>query len=134
MPVRGMALTIEPINEEFVFGRPATFRVLLKNVGERAYWVPREPHILFHWIYPTGLRDHYVRERPTPTFRQTDDVILLEPGFQLVYLEHIETFYFPKPGIVEFRALYISPENLNPKIAPYWSGRIVSNIYGIRLN
>ncbi len=130
-PVQGLQLTIEPIHESFPFRQPVTFRVILENVGDQAFWVPRNPHILFYWIYPTGLRDHYIRERPGPRHFRPSDVILLEPGFRLVYQERIDTHYFPRPGIMEFRAHYIAVSNLNSAIEPYWAGRLVSNNYGV---
>ena len=133
-PDQGLQLTIDPISDTFVFGKPVTFRVILENVGDQGYWVPRAPHILFYWVYPTGVRDHYVRERPAPRFLPESDAVLLPPGHRLVYLEHIETFYFPRPGIMDFHAHYISARNLNPNLAPYWTGRLVSNTYGVRLN
>lgn len=134
VPVQGLQLTIEPIRESFAFRQPVTFRVILENVGDQAFWVPRNPHILFFWIYPSGLRDHYIRERPGPRYFRPSEVILLEPGFRLVYQEHIDTHYFPRRGIMEFRAHYIATPNLNEEIEPYWAGRLISNNYGVELH
>ncbi len=133
-PTHGLQLTIEPVSDELPFREPVHFRVILENVGEQAYWVPREPFILFYWIYPTSVRDHYVRERPAPQHYTKSEVKRLEPGQRLVYSERIETYYFPRPGIVEFWAHYVSAQNLNTAITPHWTGRLVSNSYGVRFN
>jgi len=133
-PVEGLELAIEPVSEAFVFGEPISFRVILANVGDEAFWVPRKPEIRFYWIYPTGKRDNYVRERAEAAFLQDTDVVLLKPGFRLIYVEHIKTHYFPRPGIMEFRARYTAAPNLNPAIDSYWSGSLISNTYGVSLN
>lgn len=131
--VRGLELSIEPTEDQIAFKNPVTFRVVIKNKGDTAYWLPRSPYILFYWVYPTGQRDQYVRDIPTREHLRRSGLVQLPPGHQLVYLEHIETFYFPREGVTEFRAAYISPRNLNSTISPFWSGQLLSNSYGVRL-
>lgn len=131
--VGGLSIEITPLHEYFKFQEPVFFQVALQNTGRTAYWVPRRPYIIFYWIYPSGIKDHYVRQLPHAQFLDERDVVLLEPGHRLLYTERIDTYYFPRPGIMDFRAMYVAVPNTNPAITPYWSGRLHSNTYGLRL-
>ncbi len=129
----GLKLVIEPIHSTNAFREPINFRVRIKNVGEQATWVPRSPQFLFYWIYPSGRRDHYVVELPPAMHFTERTAVLLPPGQQMIYAERIDTFYFPRAGITEFRAVFHAPHNLNPDLEPFWSGRLTSNAYGVQL-
>lgn len=132
--LRGLRIEIQALNEVVTFKQPVPFKVTLQNVGNQSKWVPREPNIIFFWVYPTGIRDHFVREIPE-TFRfLPGDVVELPPGHQLVYHTTVETFYFPRAGITEFWAVYQVPINTNPQLPTMWKGRLTSNRYGVLLS
>jgi hypothetical protein len=114
-------------------GAPLTFVVTIRNTGSQAYWIPRKPLLLFYWIYPTGQRDNYVIDFPPERYYAKDEVFLLAPGQTYSVLEHIETYYFPKPGITEFKVMFYSANNTNREWTPFWHGKIFSNNYGVRL-
>ncbi len=112
-------------------GEPVHFSVVLKNVGTNDLWVPKNPEILFSWIYPDGQRDNHLREIPKDHFYQADDVVLLKPGQSLKQPYQLKTWFFRKTGIVEFRAIVQISRNTNRDLPAVWSGRVVSNGYGI---
>lgn len=130
-PTHGLELVIQPQSREVTFREPITFDVFIQNRGDIPKWIPREPYFIFYWIYPTGIRDNYVIETQ-PTRRFTEhDAILLPPGHRMRFTETIPTFYFPRPGIMEFRAACIIPANSNHELQPFMTGRLVSNSYGV---
>lgn len=130
-PLGGLELVIVPEARQIPFRTPVTFDVFIQNRGSIPKWIPREPYFVFYWIYPSGLRDNYVIEiQPTRRFTE-HDAILLPPGHRMRFTETIPTFYFPRPGIMEFRAACIIPGNLNQDLQPFMTGRLVSNAYGI---
>ena len=45
----------------------------------------------------------------------------------------VETSYFDRPGITEFRAEINVAKNTNPEVEPFWSGRLLSNSYGLHM-
>ena len=112
-------------------GELVHFSVVLKNVGTNDLWVPKNPEILFSWIYPDGQRDNHLREIPKDHFYQADDIVLLKPGQSLKQPFQLKTCFFRKPGIVEFRAIVQVSRNTNRDLPSVWSGRAVSNGYGI---
>lgn len=133
-PVRlgGLELVIVAEEREPTFREPVSFNVYVQNRGDIPKWIPREPYFVFYWIYPTGMRDNYVIEtHPTRRFTERD-AILLPPGHRMRFTETIPTHYFPRPGIMEFRALCIIPGNSNEDLQPFMTGRLMSNTYGVK--
>jgi hypothetical protein len=130
-PNDGLQLTIEAFDDTPRFHEPITFRARVMNFGETPVWVPRIPKFIFYWVYPNGQRDHYVLKLPPAQHFTEQTAVLLPPGQQMVYTEEIPTFYFPRPGIMEFRAVYHVPQNLNSQLEPFWVGRLTSNTYGV---
>lgn len=119
--------------ETVVIGEPLYFTVIIRNVGDRPLWLPRNPDLLMTWIYPNGRRDNFIREQPPPQFFSAYNAVLLQPGQQMTRTIAVKTYYFPLPGITEFRAILRGTENTNPELHPFWSGRAESNGYGIRV-
>ncbi len=132
--LHGLEIRIEAEQERARLGDPITMLVTLENKGEQAIWIPRKPHIILFWVYPNGQRDNYVIEFPAERYYTPKEIFPLHPGQKLVITEILDTYYFPKPGITEFTAIYHAPRNSNPDILSVWAGRIRSNSYGIILN
>jgi len=133
MGSKEMAVDIAMDRDFQPLGNPITFTVTLRNISSHAYWIPRKPNLLFYWIYPTGQRDNYVMEFPPEHHYTEDEVFLLKPGQSYSVNEHIQTYYFPKPGITEFKVMVYSAANTNREWTPFWQGRIFSNSYGVWL-
>lgn len=132
-PSDGLVLEIHADDTVAALGEPLTFKVIIRNMSDQAYWIPRKPQLLFYWIYPTGQRDNYVIEFSQEQYYSLEDAVLLQPGEQVAVLERIETFYFPKGGITEFKAKFFSARNTNKQLAPFWHGTIFSNNFGVML-
>lgn len=114
-------------------GEPLYFTVIIQNVGDKPLWLPRNPDLLLTWVYPNGRRDNFIRERPPAQFFSAHNAVLLQPGQQMTRTIAVKTYYFPLPGITEFRAILRGTGNTNPDLQPFWSGRVESNAYGIRV-
>lgn len=114
-----------------VIGQPIVFRVLIRNISTRAFWLPRDPDLLFTWIYPSGQRDNFLREFREERYYSERDAVRLKPGEELVKYFTIRTWYFQRPGITEFRAVLHSSRNTNPSLLPFWNGEVQSNSFGI---
>ncbi len=112
-------------------GEPVVFLVVIKNTSDKPFWIAREPDLLFTWIYPTGRRDNFIREFSEDRYYSENDAILLRAGQQLTKQIEIRTYYFPKEGITEFRAVLHTGSNTNPKLQPFWTGEILSNSFGV---
>jgi hypothetical protein len=114
-------------------GHPAAFNVTVRNTGERSIWMPKKPQQGFFWTYPNGRHDCYMIEREDTRFFKTTECRLLKPGEELQLPGLVETAYFSRPGITEFLAEIHVAKNTNPEMAPFWSGRLLSNAYGLQL-
>jgi len=114
-------------------GQPIVFRVVIRNVSTRAFWVPRDPDLLFTWIYPNGRHDNFLREFRPERYYSERDAVRLKPGEELVKHFTIRTWYFERPGITEFRAVLHASRNTNPALLPFWNGEIQSNSFGIEV-
>jgi len=112
-------------------GRPIVFNVSIKNIGTHPLWIPRNPDLLFTWIYSNGRHDNFLREFEPERYYSKHDSVLLRPGQQMIKSVTIKTYYFLRPGITEFRAVLHASRNTNPKLAPFWHGKIESNAYGV---
>ncbi|MBU0676825.1 MAG: hypothetical protein KJ626_01805 [Verrucomicrobia bacterium] len=129
----GLQVRITPIEDHTPLGTPVLFRVHIRNVGENALWVPKDPTLVFLWTYPNGRRDNFVLEDPAPRHFREQEAVLLQPGHQVTLSQAIETYYFPRPGITEFSVVINVPRNTNPELDPFWHGELTSNSYGIRM-
>lgn len=126
-----LEVRIEPDKEEAVIGDLIRFRVILRNTGTVAFYVPRKPDLLFTWTYADGVRDNYVCELPFERFYFAEEAVLLKPGEQITTHMDIKTYYFDTPGITEFRAYVCPGRNTNPELTPFWQGKASSNGYGV---
>lgn len=126
-----VAVVIDTDAHEALIGQPIVFRVTIRNTSEQALWVPRNPDLLFTWIYPDGRRDNFLREFEAERFYGEDEAVLLKPGFQMTKYVQIKTYYFDRAGITEFRALLHAGRNTNPALTPFWYGEAMSNGYGV---
>ncbi len=126
-----LVLTITADQHEVLPGDPVVFRVRIVNRSDGILWIPRNPDVLFLWIYPDGNRDNHVRDVPEEKYYRHAEMVRLEPGWSHATETQIRTDFFPRTGIVEFRAVLILPHNTNPLIAAFPEGRFYSNRYGV---
>lgn len=124
-------VSIDTDDRQALIGQPIMFRVTIRNTSQQALWVPRDPDLLFTWIYPDGRRDNFLREFADERFYHEGEAVLLKPGFQMTKFVQIKTYYFERSGITEFRALLHAGRNTNPALNPFWYGEAMSNGYGV---
>jgi len=122
---------IRPLTQSVRIGDPVQFDILIYNRNGHAIALPRHPEIEMIWIYPNGRRDSTVHRPRGARFFDPEDVLILPPGHALRTTISLPSYYFPEPGVTEFRAVLHAEENLNPRITNFWSGRAYSNSYGI---
>lgn len=127
----GIKLTILPNAKVIAKGEPISFRILVENTADTPILVPKDPKIVFLWVYPNGRRDNLLVETTSKKHFQPRELVQLNPGSKMIVRERIETYYFPKYGITEFRAILAIPENSNPRLQNVAKGRIPSNRYGV---
>lgn len=130
-PVDGLEMTIRPHSETIRMGQDLVFAVTLTNVGTQEIQLPVRPQLVFYWTYSNGTRDNYVLDLPTTRFYRDQDLRQLAPRDSLEVEYHIETGYFPRPGITEFRAVARAARNTNPEVGNVWQGKTISNGYGV---
>ena len=119
-------------DEDFVpRGEAITFSVTLKNNSPDALWIPDNPNVLLVWTYPNGRRDNFLQDAPESAFYDQSSAIQLAPGQELTRQMSIKTHYFDFDGVTEFRAVLEVADNTNPELHPFWTGRVVSNGYGV---
>ena len=126
-----LQIFIEPNRDVAAIGDKLLFQVKLMNVGESPILLPRQPDVLFTWIYPDGRRDNFLLDDPAPRFYQESEVHEVLPGESLVMRVPIETYYFKRYGVTEFRAVARIPRSTNPNHNTLWYGKAVSNAYGV---
>jgi hypothetical protein len=131
---RGLQIGILPTNDYAVKGRDILFNVTLTNVGAEDFLVPRDPDILFLWTYSNGRRDNFMVDTPSTVFYQPNEVYLLRPGKHYTFQVPVKTSYFPDLGVTEFRAVAQLPRNTNPELPQVWSGKSLSNAYGVMVS
>jgi hypothetical protein len=130
---RGLSLQLAAYEKVGQLGKPITFRVIVRNTGTCATWIPRKPQQGFFWTYPNGRHDCYFFDREQARFFSKSECVLLQPGQELELSGIVETSYFGRPGITEFRAEIAIAQNTNPELTPFWSGRAFSNSFGVQL-
>ncbi len=130
----GLRVEIAPTHDYAVKGHDIVFNVTLSNVGMEDFLVPREPEILFLWTYANGRRDNFMVDSPPTAFYQPNEVYLLRPGKSYQFQVPVKTAYFPDLGLTEFRAVAQLPRNTNPQLAQVWSGKSLSNAYGVMIS
>ena len=129
-----LKISITPESSELSIGETLVFRVNVKNVSKMPLWIPREPDLLFTWIYPDGRRDGFVHEPQRDQFFTQQDATYLRPGQQISKSVSIRTYYFERKGITEFRAFLRAARNTNPALIPFWTGELASNSYGVNFS
>lgn len=122
---------ISTSQEAAFIGDPIFFTVTIRNTGTRAVWVPRNPDLLMTWIYPNGRRDNMLREFSRDQHYSASEAVLLRAGQQMTKSVAVKTYYFPRTGITEFRAVLHAGRNTNSELSPFWQGELQSNAYGI---
>lgn len=127
-----LLLTLRPSADTVAIGDVLYFTVTIKNIGERSIWIPRYPDILLTWIYPNGICDGVMRDPEDEKYFTAHNAILLHPHQELTRTLALKTYYFPKPGIAEFRAVMRIPRNTNPELAPFHAGVLISHAYGVQ--
>jgi hypothetical protein len=127
----GLRLEIRAAEDQAPIGKQILFHVTFANDGDIPFTLPREPEVLFLWIYSDGIRDNYLRDVPQARFYHAEEVTQLQPGEHITRNVSIETDYFDRAGITEFRAMTHFAANTNPGFAQFWDGTSLSNSYGI---
>ena len=130
-PEKGIRLTLSADDEVQRLGDPLTLRVTMSNEGSDAIWVPGNPHLIMVWVYPTGRNDNTMQDPPRAMHFTRRNAVLLEPGQALSKDIRLDTYYFPRAGITEFRAVLNVPGSTNPALKPFWAGRAISNPFGV---
>jgi len=129
----GITLKLTATVNVVSLGQPVAFRIAVRNTSNHAIWIPKQPQQAFFWTYPNGRHDCYLIERETSRFFQKSDCLLLQPGHEVILPGLVETANFDRPGITEFLAEINVAQNTNPEMEPFWSGRLLSNGYGLQL-
>ena len=114
-------------------GQPVNFQLLVRNISTQSFWIPVKPQQGFFWTYSNGRHDFIVFDREQKKYYTKNECLLLQPGKELVLTGSVDTYYFEKLGITEFIAELVVAQNTNPELQPFWSGRALSNAYGIRI-
>jgi len=126
-----LRISISTFEDTAYIGDPIVFTVSIRNIGEKAIWFPRNPDLLFIWTYPNGNQDNFLRDFQAERFYSKADAVLLRPGQQMTKSVVIKTYYFPRTGVTEFRAVLHAGRNTNPALKPFWHGEVESNAYGV---
>jgi hypothetical protein len=131
----GEALAVRiSTQEDFVArGEPVTFSVTVKNISADSLWLPEDPKLLIVWTYPNGCRDNLLQDPPQQGYYDQRTAIQLAPGEEMTLKTGVKTQYFNIDGVTEFRAVLEVAGNTNPDLQPFWTGRSVSNGYGVML-
>ncbi len=129
----GIVLKLSAPAKIVPIGKPAVFSVAVRNTGDHAIWIPKKPQQGFFWTYPNGRHDCYMIDREQVRFFTKNECLLLKPGDEILLSGLVETSYFNRPGITEFLAEIDVARNTNPEMEPFWSGRALSNAYGLQL-
>lgn len=123
---QGIQVTLVPDKYRARIGEPVTFKVVIRNVGDQPVWIPGDPDLLLTWVYPDGRRDNLIRGMPSSAPKSA---VLLKPGQERVEHSVVTTYYFSRAGIHEFRAILTA--DAAPKTQPGWTGRAISNGFGV---
>ena len=127
----GLLLKLTSHTQSVSIGQPVVFQILVCNVSQNAFWLPLKPQKGFFWTYADGKHDFFVFDREQKKFYSKQECVLLQPGQDMVLRGEVETYYFEKWGITEFMAELIVAQNTNPDLAPFWSGRALTNPFGV---
>ncbi len=128
-----LGLTISTAHESTWLGEPIIFKTTVRNNSAVGLWVPKDPKILFTWIYPNGQHDNFLVDFEESHYFEENECVYLKPGQEMAKNFVVKTYYFDRPGITEFRATLQVPRNSNPTLVPFWNGQTTSNGYGIRV-
>ena len=131
--LEGLFLKLKAPVDMVQIGKPAVFSITVVNTNDHAVWISKKPQQAFFWTYPNGKHDCYMIDREESRFFKKSDCMQLEPGKELLLPGLVETSYFDRPGITEFLAEVDVPKNTNPEMTPFWSGRLISNGYGLQM-
>lgn len=128
-----LEVTVECDRTESVLGEPLPIVARIRNAGLDAVWVPREPVVVFTWMYPSGQRDNNAFRMPEDKDFTEVDARKLRPGDEMTVQVEITTQYIPTTGITEFGAVLILPRNTNSSLGPFAEGTYRSNRFGVNL-
>lgn len=126
-----LQVTLEALTPSVEIGEPIVLRVTIRNISQQRVWLPGQPTVLITWIYPSGLNDSFFKDFQDEISLEPHQIICLNPGQQISQRVEVRTYYFDRPGIVEFRALLHVGHNINPATLQTWTGRLRSNAYGV---
>ena len=128
----GITLTLTAPANVVQLDKPAVFSVKVRNTSDHAIWLPKNPQQGFFWTYPNGRHDCYMIDREEVRYFKKSECLLLKPDGEIVLSGLVETTY-DRPGITEFLAEIDVARNTNPELTPFWSGRLLSNAYGLQM-
>lgn len=128
-----LEVIVECDRTESVLGEPLPMVARIRNAGIEAVWVPREPVVVFTWMYPSGQRDNNAFRMPEDKDFTEVDARRLGPGDEITVQVQITTQYIPTTGITEFGAVLILPRNTNSALGPFAEGTYRSNRFGVNL-
>ena len=130
---RGLKLMVEADGLQHRLGRPLTMRATLRNVSHEKLAVPKNPILLYAWVYPDGRRDNFVSTIPRLQHYEPGDVRLLKPGESITWTTEVSTRHFEKAGITEFGAILVIPPADPADRLPMAEGRYHSNRVGVQI-
>jgi hypothetical protein len=131
---QGISALLRPSTDRARIGDPIVCNLVLRNLSQEPVWIPREPEYQIHIIHPNGRRDNSLEELGRPRHYDASNAVLLKPGQQISTQLEVKTYYFDQGGITEIFAVVQCGRNTNAQLEPFWSGRAISNSYGIMID
>lgn len=121
-----IAVSLRPDAPSIRRGDNLGFSVAIRNISGQTVVLPKNPDVMLTWIYPDGQRDNLIRGESDAA---PGELVKLDPGQEMIRHSTIKTYYFHRSGITEFRAIVSAA---GP--ADAWSGRAISNGYGVMID
>ena len=127
----GLKMTISTRQASVKIGEPILFQVRLQNVGLTPLFIPKNPNVIFTWVYADGSRDNFVKDSEYEPLLGETDLTILQPNRFITKDIRVDTYYFDRQGVTEFWATLQAWRSKTPAKPEVWEGRITSNRFGV---
>ena len=127
----GLNMTISTTQTSVPIGQPVLFQVRIQNVGTTPLFIPKNPNVVFTWIYADGTRDNFVKDSEYEPLLGERDLTILQPNRFITKEIRVDTHYFNRLGVTEFWATLQAFHSKTPIKPGVWEGRIMSNRFGV---
>lgn len=127
----GLKMTISTRQTNARIGEPVLFQVRIQNVGSTPLFIPKNPNVVFTWVYADGSRDNFVKDSEYESLLSETDLTILQPNRFITKDIRVNTHYFNRHGITEFWATLQAWHSKTPAKPGVWEGRITSNRFGV---